>query len=62
MPSDKIPHNSFSEGFKVGYQLVHGAGVLLPLTPMAPMTPMGSTAFLEGVRAGIEAAGARIEG
>lgn len=55
--SDKIPHDDFHEGFVVGYQLVRGTAVGLPGIPGRPGIPGNTTAFLEGIRAGIRAAG-----
>jgi hypothetical protein len=30
MKSDEVPHNNFDEGYKVGYQLIHGINVTIP--------------------------------
>jgi hypothetical protein len=59
--SPKIPHDSFSEGFKVGYLAINGTNTMLPLTPLAPLTSLGMTPFLEGVRASLEAAGIELD-
>ncbi len=54
-----IPHDDFSAGFTVGCQVVLGTEAPLPLTIAPPLlTEVGMTPFLEGVQAGIEAAGA----
>lgn len=58
--ADDVPHDDFKAGFRVGFQLVMGTNSLLPLYPLAPLTSLGSTPFLEGIKAGIEAAGAEI--
>lgn len=60
MLSDKIPHDDFAEGFKVGYQSVKGATAALPFTPSSPLVPLGMTPFLLGVQAGIKAAGGKM--
>lgn len=57
MKSDKIPHNDFNEGFIIGYQVVKGINVGLPGIPGTPGTPGNTTPFLQGIRAGIKAAG-----
>jgi hypothetical protein len=49
--------DSFQAGFEEGYKSVKGDMVLVPLCPLPPLTPLGSTAFREGLRAGIKAAG-----
>jgi len=52
-----VPHDDFQSGFIVGYQLVKG--VQWPVPPMPPAGPVhaGTTRFLNGVRAGMAAAG-----
>ncbi|MDE1149972.1 MAG: hypothetical protein PW843_25755 [Azospirillaceae bacterium] len=52
-----VPHDDFRAGFEVGWQTVVGTGASVPLAPLTPLTPLGSTPFLEGVKAGLEAAG-----
>ena len=47
---------TFAEGFKAGYQSVKGTNVLVPLVPLSPLTPLGSTDYLEGIKAGVKAA------
>lgn len=58
--SDKVPHDSFREGFIVGYQVIKGTHVGIPGIPGAPGVPGNTTAFLIGVEAGIEAAGHKL--
>lgn len=57
MQKDGIPHDDFQAGFVVGYQAIRGTAVSLPGIPGRPGTPSGSTPFLQGVRAGLRAAG-----
>lgn len=58
MPQNtKVPHDDFGAGFEVGWQTVKGTGSSRPLVPLEPLTSLGSTPFLEGVKAGLEAAG-----
>lgn len=52
--------NDYNKGFEQGYRLIKGSNVMLPMIPMAPMTPMGSTAFREGLKKGIQAAGYKV--
>lgn len=58
--TSNIPDDDFDAGYFVGWQLVYGTLAPKPLTTIAPLTPLGSTPFLEGIKAGIEAAGAEI--
>ncbi|MDP4006904.1 hypothetical protein [Methylobacterium sp. NEAU K] len=53
--SDKVPHDDFSEGFKIGFQTVQGVNNTIPAVPGEPGIPGGMTPFLMGVRAGIKA-------
>lgn len=46
----------FCAGFEEGYKTIKGDMVLVPLCPLAPLTPLGSTAFREGLKAGMSAA------
>lgn len=55
--SPKVLHDDFCAGFEVGWQTVVGTGLSVPLVPLVPLTPLDSTPFLEGVKAGLEAAG-----
>lgn len=55
-----IRDGSFRDGFEVGYRLVVGLTAVLPVLPVAPIVPVGSTAFLEGIKAGMKAAGKEI--
>jgi hypothetical protein len=57
MKSDEVPHNNFDEGYKVGYQLIHGINVTIPGIHGHPGYPGTTTLFLEGIKAGIKAAG-----
>jgi hypothetical protein len=49
--------NEFCTGFSEGYKSIRGNMVIVPICPIAPITPIGSTAFQEGIKAGIRAAG-----
>lgn len=48
---------SFCDGFAEGYKTVKGNMALVPLCPLEPLTPLGSTAFREGIKAGMRKAG-----
>ena len=48
--------DSFCLGFEEGYKSIAGSMVIVPICPIAPITPIGSTAFREGIKAGIRAA------
>jgi hypothetical protein len=54
--SDRVPHDDFTEGFKVGFQTVQGINNTIPTVPTEPATPGAMTPFLMGGRAGIKAA------
>lgn len=56
---DIIRSGSFRDGFEVGYKAVKGVGASMPGTPGFSVSG-GSTAFLEGVKAGLRAAGVSI--
>jgi hypothetical protein len=60
MKSDKVPHESFREGFIVGYQTIRGTAAGIPSIPSQPGTPGNMTPFLIGVKAGLRAAGVDI--
>jgi hypothetical protein len=62
MTSDKIPHDSFREGFIVGYQLLRGIRAVIPFVPVPPDTPRNMTPFLMGIKAGLRAAGMDVVG
>lgn len=57
MPKDQVPHDDFDAGFNIGYQVVHGTTAEPPTIPHEPATPFNSTPFLEGIKAGLRAAG-----
>ena len=48
--------DEFCAGFEEGFRSIKGSMAMLPLCPLAPLTPLGSTAFREGIKAGIRAA------
>jgi hypothetical protein len=48
---------SFCDGFAEGYKTVKGNLALVPLCPLEPLTLLGSTAFREGIKAGMKKAG-----
>jgi len=60
MKSDFVPHDSFREGFIVGYQTIRGTSAGIPGIPGQPGTPGNMTPFLIGVKAGLRAAGVDI--
>jgi len=49
-------NSDFCVGFEEGYKSIKGNLVIVPICPIAPITPIGSTAFREGIKAGIRAA------
>lgn len=56
-----LPHDDFKTGFEVGFRAIRGDDPL-PLRPSPPrLKRQGMTLFLEGVFAGIEAAGVDLE-
>jgi hypothetical protein len=56
-----LPHDDFAAGFEVGYRAVKGTAVGLPGIPGQPGTRGNMTAFLTGVRKGLERAGVDLE-
>lgn len=62
MRSLNIPHENFREGFIVGFQLIHGINVEVPIEPRGRTLPVGTSPFLLGVKAGIRAAAGEIIG
>lgn len=48
--------SEFCDGFNEGYKTIKGNMVIVPICPLAPITPIESTAFREGIKAGISAA------
>lgn len=58
--SNRVPHADFREGFTVGFQLIRGTAVLPLAAPAEPDAVVGTTRFLLGIRAGIEAAGGKL--
>lgn len=51
-----VPHGDFLAGFEVGFQMIRGSSAKAPNAGEAPVTPVGSTPFIEGIKAGIVAA------
>lgn len=51
-----IRDGSFRDGFEVGFRSIKGTNAALPGIPGQPGTKGNSTAFLMGVRKGIEKA------
>jgi hypothetical protein len=58
--NSRVPHADFREGIAVGFQLIRGTAVVLPAAPAEPDAVVGTTRFLLGIRAGIEAAGGKL--
>jgi hypothetical protein len=58
--NSKIPHDDFSEGFRVGWQAVYGIEVAVPNIPEPSNTPPGMTPFLAGLRAAVTGAGGKL--
>jgi hypothetical protein len=61
MSYDTLPHDDFAAGFEVGYRAVKGTAAGLPGTPGQPGTRGNMTAFLMGVRKGLERAGGDLD-
>lgn len=51
--------SEFCQGFEIGYKTVKGNNVIVPICPIPPITPIGSTAYQEGIKAGIHTARTR---
>lgn len=43
----------FCNGFSEGWKAVKGDLAIVPICPIAPITPIGSTAYREGLKAGM---------
>lgn len=52
-----IAPDDFAAGFEVGYRAIKGTSVGLPGIPGQPGTRSNMTAFLMGIRKGLERAG-----
>jgi len=48
--------SQFCMGFYEGYKSIKGELSIVPICPIEPITPIGSSAFREGIKAGIKAA------
>lgn len=46
----------FCEGFSEGWKTIKGELTIVPICPIPPITPIGSTAYREGLKAGMSAA------
>jgi hypothetical protein len=55
--SPSVLASDFCVGFSEGYKSVKGSITIVPVCPVAPVTPVNSTAFREGIKAGIRRAG-----
>ena len=55
-PLPRSMQHTFRTGFEEGYRIIKGDVVVLPLIPLQPVTPYGSTAYREGIKAGIKKA------
>ena len=51
--SSRSEQDDFCDGFSEGWKTVKGDGSIVPICPIAPITPIGSTAYREGLKAGI---------
>ena len=54
---DRRKGPGFCDGYSEGYKSVKGDMVIVPICPIEPITPIGSTAFREGIKAGMKKAG-----
>lgn len=62
MSYNDLPHDDFKTGFEVGFKALRGETEPMPLRPSPPrLKRQGMSMFLEGVFAGIEAAGINLE-
>ena len=43
----------YCDGFEVGWKTIKGDLTIVPICPIAPITPIGSTAYREGIKAGM---------
>lgn len=48
--------SEFCAGFEEGWKTVRGEMSLVPMCPLEPLIPLGSTAYREGLKAGMRAA------
>lgn len=51
-----VPHDDFRSGFIAGFQSIVGTARAIPAIPAKPAITAGMTAFLTGIRKGIERA------
>jgi hypothetical protein len=54
--NDIIRDANFESGFEAGYRAIKGIHAALPAIPAAPATKANMTAFLMGLRRGVERA------
>lgn len=52
-PSSRDEQRDFCNGFSEGWKTVKGDLAIVPICPIAPITPIGSTAYREGIKAGM---------
>ena len=45
--------DDFCSGFEVGWKAIKGDLSIVPVCPIPPITPIGSTAYREGIKAGM---------
>lgn len=51
--SSRDDQRDYCQGFEEGWKTVKGDLSIVPICPIAPITPLGSTAYREGIKAGI---------
>jgi hypothetical protein len=51
--SSRNDQGDFCDGFSEGWKTIKGSLRIVPICPIAPITPIGSTAYREGIKAGI---------
>lgn len=56
MAGDLIREGSYRDGFEAGFRAIKGTTIAFPALPAQPAVRANSTAFLTGVRKGIERA------
>jgi hypothetical protein len=55
-PTEKSSEKTFSDGFKFGWESIAGANIPSPSRGIQTQNYRGATAYIEGIRIGMEAA------
>jgi hypothetical protein len=51
--NSRTDQTDFCGGFEEGWKSIKGDLSIVPICPIAPITPIGSTAYREGLKAGV---------